>query len=60
VADALRREPGVQVQLEDGDKGEFTVLVDGRPFFRKGDAMPSVEEVVAVVRRAQPAATAGA
>jgi hypothetical protein len=60
VADALRREPGVQVQLEDGGKGEFTVLVDGNPIPKKGDAMPSVEEVVAAVRKAQPAATASA
>jgi hypothetical protein len=57
VADALRREPGVQVQLEDGGKGEFTVLVDGKPIPKKSDAMPSVEEVVAAVRKAQPAAT---
>jgi len=57
VADALKREPGVHVQLVDGDHGEFTVLVDGCPVAGKGDAMPSVEEVVAAVRKTQPAAT---
>jgi hypothetical protein len=57
VADVLRREPGVQVQMEDGGHGEFTVLIDGRPVSQKGDALPSVEEVVAAVRKAQPAAT---
>lgn len=43
--------------MEDGGHGEFTVLVDGKPIPKKGDAMPSVEEVVAAVRKAQPAAT---
>ena len=60
MADALKREPGVQVQIEDGGHGEFTVLVDGRPLPGKGDAMPTVEEVVAAVRKARPAQTAGA
>ena len=60
MADALRREPGVQVQLEDGSKGEFTVLIDGRPLAKKGNDMPTVDEVVAAVRQARPAATAGA
>jgi hypothetical protein len=58
VADALKREPGVDVRLEDGGKGEFTVLVDGRPVPRTGEAMPSAEDVLAVVRRAQPAGAA--
>ena len=60
MADALKREPGVQVNLVDGDKGEFTVLVDGKPIPKKGDAMPSAEDVVAAVRKAQPAATVSA
>ena len=58
MADALKREPGVQVQMEDGGKGEFTVLIDGQPMPKKGDAMPSVDEVLAAVRKAQPAQTA--
>jgi hypothetical protein len=55
VADALRREPGVQVQLVDGDKGEFTVLVEGQKVAGKGDNMPSVDEVLAAVRKSKPA-----
>ena len=58
MADALRREPGVQVQMEDGAHGEFTVLVDGHRVAGKGDAMPAVAEVVAAVRKTQPASTA--
>jgi hypothetical protein len=60
VADALKREPGVQVQLEDGGKGEFTVLIGGQPMAKKDNAMPSVDEVLAAVRLAQPAKTAAA
>jgi hypothetical protein len=58
VADALKREPGVQVNLEDGGKGEFTVLIDGRPMPKAGDAMPTPEQVLAAVRQGQPAAAA--
>jgi hypothetical protein len=53
VADALRKEPGVEVELVDGKTGEFTVQVDGRTvakrflFFK-----PSVEKVVNAVRQA--------
>ena len=60
MADALRREPGVQVQVENGGHGEFTVLVDGRPVAHKADAMPTVEEVVAAVRKAPPVPTVAA
>ena len=52
MADALRREAGVNVQLVDGDKGEFTVLVDGQPVAKKGADLPLVEEVVAAVKKA--------
>ena len=52
MADALRREPGVEVEVVDGAKGEFTVLVDGEAVSRKGDSLPTPEEVVAAVRRA--------
>jgi hypothetical protein len=44
--------------LEDGAHGEFTVLVNGQRVAGKGNAMPTVEEVVTAVRKAQPAATA--
>ena len=60
MADALKREPGVQVQLEDGAKGEFTVLVDGQKVSGKGDNTPSVDEVLAAVRNARPAEMAKA
>jgi hypothetical protein len=56
VADALRQEPGVEVEIVDGKRGELTVQVDGRTvawkrlFFFK----PSVEKVVKAVREAGP------
>jgi len=56
VADALRKEPGVEVDLVDGKRGELTVQVDGRTvakkvlFFFK----PSVEKVLKAVREAGP------
>jgi hypothetical protein len=53
VADALRQEPGLQVELVDGNRGEFTVLVDGRVVAGKqGDEFPPTGEVVAAVRKA--------
>ena len=36
VADALRKEPGVEVEVVNGNRGEFTVLVDGRVIAQKG------------------------
>jgi hypothetical protein len=60
VAAALRNEPGLQVQMVDGSKGELTVLVDGKEIARKqGDNPPPVDQVVAAVRKAG-SATAGA
>jgi hypothetical protein len=56
VADALRKEPGVEVELVNGDKGEFTVLADGQVVAKKGlISKPSVEKVVQAVREATPA-----
>jgi hypothetical protein len=53
VAEVLRKEPGLKVELVDGNRGEFTVLVDGRVVAGKqGHDMPPVEEVVAAVRKA--------
>lgn len=55
MADALRKEPGLEVELVDGNRGEFTVLVDGRVVAKKGwISKPSVEEVVKAVREAVP------
>jgi hypothetical protein len=55
VAAALRRLPGLDVEVIDGNRGEFTVLVDGRAVAHKGQEMPSVEEVVSAVQQAAPA-----
>jgi hypothetical protein len=53
VAAALRDETDVNVQLADGSKGEFTVLVDSREVFRKSsETLPEINEVVAAVKRA--------
>jgi hypothetical protein len=49
----LKKEPGVEVELVDGDRGELTVLVDGRAVARKWLFFkPSVEKVLAAVRDA--------
>jgi hypothetical protein len=50
VAAALRKIPGLNVELSDGQKGEFTVLVDGQEVARKGNEMPTVDEVVTAVK----------
>jgi hypothetical protein len=56
VADALRKEPGVEVEVVNGSRGELTVLADGRPVARKWFLFkPSVEKVVKAVREATPA-----
>jgi hypothetical protein len=52
----LRKEPGVEVEVVSGNRGELTVRVDGRTvarrvlFFFK----PSVEKVLRAVREARP------
>jgi hypothetical protein len=47
----LRNDRNVKVQVVDGNKGEFTVEVDGQPVSRlTGEMMPTVDEVVAAVR----------
>jgi hypothetical protein len=56
LAAALKRQPDVEVELVNGNRGELTVLVDGHDVAsKKGDTFPSVEEVVAAVRGAAPA-----
>jgi hypothetical protein len=54
VAEALKKEPGVQVESVDGNRGEFTVLVDGKVVAQKIDALPPVEKVVDAVHAAEP------
>jgi hypothetical protein len=52
VAEALRKEPDVEVSVADGSKGEFSVSVDGEVVSSKtGDTLPPPEEVVAAVRK---------
>jgi hypothetical protein len=52
----LRKEPGIEVDVVSGNRGELTVQVDGRTvarrvlFFFK----PSVEKVLKAVREARP------
>ena len=55
MADALRKEPGLDVQSIDGNRGEFTVTVDGHVVAEKtGDDLPGVDKVLNAVR-AEPA-----
>jgi hypothetical protein len=56
VRAALADELGVPSQIVDGGKGEFSVLVGGVPMIQRDeDSLPSVEEVEAAVRNADPA-----
>jgi hypothetical protein len=56
LAAALKGEPGVEVELVDGTRGELTVLVDGQAVAKKGLFLkPSVQKVLAAVREATPA-----
>jgi hypothetical protein len=50
VAAALRRIQGLDVEVIDGGKGEFAVLVDEQEVARKGETLPSVQEVVTSVK----------
>jgi len=55
LAAALRKQPGIGVEVIDGDHGELTVSVNGRVVARKGDSLPDVQEVVNAVSKAAPA-----
>jgi hypothetical protein len=52
----LRNEPGVEVELVNGNFGELTVQVDGRTVARRIPFLfkPSVEKVIKAVREAAP------
>jgi hypothetical protein len=54
VADALRKEPGVELEVVNGKRGELTVEVDGRTVAKKTLFFfkPSVEKVLKAVREA--------
>jgi hypothetical protein len=51
----LRQDPENQVELVDGERGQLTVLVNGREVASKDDTPPSVDEVKAAVEKAAPA-----
>jgi hypothetical protein len=58
LAEALRNEPGLDVKLVDGDRGELSVIADGRVVAKKGlFFMPSTAKVLAAVRQTQHAGT---
>jgi hypothetical protein len=51
VQTALKSEEDVKVNVVDGNKGEFTVEVDGRKVSQlRGDMLPSADEVTQAVR----------
>jgi hypothetical protein len=50
----LRNEPGVEVNVVDGSRGELTVSLDGQVIADKENGLPTVDEVVTAVRNAQP------
>ena len=55
VTSALAGDMGLKARIEDGAKGEFSVLVYYIPVIqRNGDSLPSVEEVEAAIRNAVP------
>ncbi|HSQ58169.1 MAG TPA: hypothetical protein VLM40_20765 [Gemmata sp.] len=60
MAEALRKQPDVDVKLVEGANGELTVLMDGREVARKGESLPSVEDVVNAVRQVRQHAEARA
>jgi hypothetical protein len=53
VAELLRKELEVETRLVEGDRGEFTVWVDGQVVIKKGwRGFPADEKVLAAVREA--------
>ena len=54
MADALRKESGVEVELVNGSRGELSVAVNGRVVAKKKFLFftPSVETVLKAVREA--------
>ena len=56
MAAAVKQEPGAEVELMNGERGELTVLVDGQEVAKKRFIFkPSVQKVVEAVRNAKPA-----
>ena len=55
MADAVRKQTGLAVDVVEGMRGEFTVEVDGRIVAKKGQDLPTESEVVAAVNRSSRA-----
>jgi hypothetical protein len=53
VAAALKQIEGLDVEVVNGARGEFTVLVDGHEVARKGEELPGVEQVVTAVKEVE-------
>jgi len=50
VTAALKNDPDTNVNVVEGEKGEFTVEVDGRPISKKsGETLPTAQNVVKAV-----------
>jgi hypothetical protein len=49
LANELRKQPNVNVQIVDGAKGEFTVDMDGQKILGQGE-FPTVTEILAEIR----------
>ena len=53
MAELIKRELGVQPELIEGDRGEFSVWVDSQRVAKKGWVrFPSDEKILTVVRQA--------
>ena len=53
MAELLRKELDVETKLMEGDRGEFTIWVDGRVVIKKGRlGFPTDEKVLVAVREA--------
>jgi hypothetical protein len=52
IVTALNKEPGMRVKVENGQKGEFVVLVNDQVVAEKqGDTLPTTKEVAGAVQR---------
>jgi hypothetical protein len=52
VAEVLKQDLNVDTQLVEGDRGEFTVWVDGKKvIYKVGDDFPHENDVVSAVRK---------
>ena len=53
MADLLKNELGIEVELQQGNPGEFTVLVNDEVIAKKGFLMlPSDQKIITAVRQA--------